>query len=452
MKHIRTSTRNATRTGLCVVTLAFGLAACKNSAPGAGIKWASYPALTQTTTSFRWLVVKCQLSDVSAIPIGLDTSITKFFGIGGAGYGNMVDYFHDVSYNRASVIADTFVGWVTAPISTADLTFPNGKFATAGARVNRVQACLQAIAPDQLPDLTAFQGVIVINNAIQDGGACSTGAVTLTVSNVKYSLACVWFDANSLSTEFAMHEIGHGIGLQHAYDDSGRICANVAKPGEYCDPWDIMSAQITAQFVDRNWPIGGNPSGGGPGLSAPGLLKMGWLPADNQRRYQIENGEETHVLRALSRPRAGAPMVVILDVGSETPFEGIYTIEYRQADGWDRGFATSTRSPGTVRSSGGVVLVHQFRLAGAPTSTLINGAYGGALQPCNTMVLRALGGGTFHVTVASLDTTAGEATILIGPGRGRALKCTADLISQPRRVSPAGDALAVDTAHLMSPH
>jgi hypothetical protein len=434
--------------GLTLAAIAC-LAACKPSVPGAGMPWKNYPALTQNTTSSRWLVVKCQLSDVSSIPVGLDTTIKKFFGISGAGYGNMIDYFHDVSYNRASVIADTVVGWNTAQIKTADLV-GNGKFAGPGLRAARVATCLQAVPANQLPDLTAYQGVIVVNNVVQDGGACATGAITLSVRNVNYNIACVWFDPLSLNTEFAMHEIGHGLGLGHSYDDAGRICANNnPQPGEYCDPFDIMSAQITYQFPDANWPIGGQPSGAGPGLDAPGLLKMGWLPAENQRRFQIENGEETHVLHALSRPRAGQPMVVILDVGSEAAFGGIYTVEYRQNDGWDRGFATA--APAAVQSNGGVVLVHQFRLAGAPTSTLISGAFGGALTPCNTIVLPGFGGTTFHVSVESFDTANGTATVSVGTGRGKRLLCLSDRIQAlPRSFSGDG---VVDTSHIVQiPH
>jgi hypothetical protein len=82
-----------------------------------------------------------------------------------------VDYFHDVSYNRASVLSTTFVGWVTAPFSTTDLA--SGPLASANpGRQNRVVACLNAIPNDQAPDLDDFHGVVVINNAAQDDGAC----------------------------------------------------------------------------------------------------------------------------------------------------------------------------------------------------------------------------------------------------------------------------------------
>ena len=357
------------------------------------------------------------------IPAGLDTTIAQFFGISGTGYGNLVDYFHDVSYNRVSVISDTFVGWVTAPFNTTDLSFPNGRLRLD--RRQRVVECLQAIPADQMPDLDAFYGVVVINNDVQDGGTAGIGPNDTVVNNKSYKLAVHWFDANSLSTQFAAHEIGHGLGLDDSFDDSQRTCGD--GPGRYCDPWDVMSAQNTHQFDDRNF----TTADAGPGMSAPGLLQLGWIPASNQRRFDIESGaEQTVRLRALSRPRGSDPLVVIVNAGGPGPFDGIYTIEYRQGDGWDRGFVVDTDVPQAVRSSGGTVLVHEYRPAGQPTSKLINGAFAGAMQPCNTMVLNGFGGTTYHVSVESFDIQDGSATVSIGSGRGRFRPCAKDAISR----------------------
>jgi hypothetical protein len=64
--------------------------------------------------------------------------------------------------------------------------------------------------------------------------------------------------------------------------------------------------------------------------------------------------------------------------------------------------------------------VHRFRPAGAPASVLIEGAYSGALQPGNTLVLSGLSG-PFYVTVREIKTADGSATISVGFGRGPAL-------------------------------
>jgi hypothetical protein len=413
-----------TRARLALLLIAYVLTSC-SPGPGGVPPWKSYPSLASSTTSYNWLVLKCQLADVPTIPTDLDKNIQRFFGISGAGFGNIPDYFHDVSYNRASVVSDTFVGWIRAPFGKAELSGPKGRLASSvPGRQQRVQECLGAIPADQLPDLDAFYGVVVVNNAVQDGGACYVGQQPLLVNKLSHKLACAWFDPNSLKTEFAAHEIGHGLGLTHSFDDSGRNCGGT--PGEYCDPWDIMSAQKTYQFVDRNWITAGNPSGGGPGLSAPGLLTMGWLPADNQRRFQFEGDEQVFKIRALSHARRAEPLVVIVETGDPRPFEGIYTVEYRQGDGWDGGFATDASVPEAVRSSGGTVLVHQYRPVGSPGSTLINGAFAGALQTCNTLVL---GNGARHVTVQSMDTTDASATVSIGFGPGKFVPCFRNVVT-----------------------
>jgi hypothetical protein len=83
----------STRAGkqlLSVVVISCLLGACNTAVgPGAGVKWTNYPALATSTTTYNWLVVKCQLSDAPTIPSGLDTNISGFFGIAGAGYGGL---------------------------------------------------------------------------------------------------------------------------------------------------------------------------------------------------------------------------------------------------------------------------------------------------------------------------------------------------------------------------
>ena len=418
---------------VCLLTLC--LATGCNNGPGAGNKWTSYPSLASPsgTRTYNWLVVKCQLNDVSTIPAGLDTDINQFLGPSGAGYGNIQDYFHDVSYNHASVVGNVSVPWVTAPFGTKNLP----------GRQARVQQCVSAIPGNQLPDLDEFWGVVVVNNVVQDGGACYIGQATMSINNVNHNLACVWFDPNSLKTEFAAQEISHGLGLDHSFEDSQRNCGG--KPGEYCDPWDMMSAQGTYQFQDANFLTAGAVSGGGPGMNAPNLLTMGWMNASNQRRYFNDSPEQTFKLRALSRPRGDEPLAVIVQTDDPRPFEGIYTVEYRQGDGWDRGFSTDPSSPEKVRTSGGVVLVHQYRPGGAPSSTLIDGAFSGALQPCDTIVL---GNGARYVHVSSFDTVDGSATVTVGAGRGKYFPCFKNILTQKVETRASGHLLGEsDTIH-----
>jgi len=55
-------------------------------------------------------------------------------------------------------------------------------------------------------------------------------------------------------------------------------------------------------------------------------------------------------------------------------------------------------------------------------STLINGAVGGALQRCNSMMIRGQGQ-VFHITVMGFDLQDGSATVSIGPSRPAIAPC-----------------------------
>lgn len=414
---------------LGMALFAGGLAGCGGSAPGAGVRWAGYPALTQDTRTFNWLVVKCQLSDNTNIPTWLDKSIQQFFGISGTGYGNLVDYFHDISYNHASVISDTTIGWVTAPFNTT--SYVSGALSSSGARTQRVTQCLNAIAADQLPDLDQFYGVIVVTNVVKDGGSClPIGPTPITVGNKTFKLACLWFDPFSLYTDFAAHEIGHGLSMAHSYDDAQVSCGGA--PGEYCDPWDLMSAMSVFRFNDHNWDVPGQAGFEGPGLSVPGLLRMGWLPSANIRHFQVEAGEQTFKLHALSHPRAGEPMAVIVPLASQQGASGFVTVEYRQADGWDRGFVDAG---GEVAKSGGAVLVHRANTSSiTPLSTLIQTPLRGAITPCRKLVFSGDGGLVFHVTAESFDLKDGSAIVSMGFGNtGKFVACPKDSITNSNK-------------------
>jgi len=384
---------------------------CDNKGPGAGTRWKNYPALSHSPRLYPWLVVKCRPKDDVAVPAGLDDTIRQFFGLIGAGYGNLFDYFSDLSYGQASVYGLTFTEWVDAPFTRADIT--TGRLAPAVQRGNRVRECLDSIAPDQLPDLDSYYGVVVVTNVVVDGGACSLGQAPISVRGTTHKLACVWLNPTGLITAFAGHELGHGLGLPDSFDDSSRNCGG--EPGRYCDPWDIMSALGAYRFIHGNWTHPAIRDVAGPGMNAPALLRLGWIPPARIARFDEEEpAEQTFTLTALSRPLGGHPLVLSVNPGNETLLES-FTVEYRQAEGWDRGFAGGD-VPARVRESGGVVLVHRYRPDGPVASILVNGAVGGALTPCQTLIVRGRNG-NIHISVRAIDSALGTATVSLGWGR-----------------------------------
>jgi hypothetical protein len=104
----------------------------------------------------------------------------------------------------------------------------------------------------------------------------------------------------------AAHEIGHGLGLAHSYDNAGKPCAQNAASEEYCDPFDIMSAMVTDQIDEIDF------APGGPGMNVPNLLTLGgassWsatnriIPQNRISVLQIGSQRQQIQLAALSHP------------------------------------------------------------------------------------------------------------------------------------------------------
>jgi hypothetical protein len=333
----------------------------------------NYPKIAEESKISSWLVVKCRLSNVQDIPSGLDSTISHFLTIQGNGYGNIIDYFYDVSYGAAN-ISTKVIGWYNAPYDSRTVV--------TLSRSQRIEQCMDAIPEGERPDISDTYGIIGVENGINDAGAQGTGQITLNFWGGPHTLGCVWFDPASLFTDFAAQEVGHGLGLDHSFDDTGRNCGG--RPGEYCDKWDIMSSMGVFWFIDTNWPqVPGfattlpHPAWGGPGMSLPSLFKMNWIPFRNFRSWPIGPPQKrTFTLHALSHPEAGAAMALEINGGPGN----LYSIEYRQADGWDAGFASNPGVPGKVSAQRGLVLVHRVQET-EPAGVLLSNADEGAMLP-----------------------------------------------------------------------
>jgi hypothetical protein len=327
--------------------------------PGQLQPWLGYPRLQQTKTVRTWLVLKCTFSDdrtTRFLPTGLspaisslDDYINKFLTTAGAGTGNVIDYYRDVTYGSLSLSSRVY-GWFDAPYPKANTL----------NRPARVEQCANAIPASQASgmDFGSYWGIIMVTNAPADGGACGDGQLPLQIQGQVYNLGCVVFDANSMYTAFAAHEVGHGLGFHHSWDNS---------PCEYCDQFDVMSAFNTWEFYLPNYPPYGaftshrngiQSGGAGPGLNLPNLLFLNAIPASRIATYHIGDPQKQFVLTALSHPIGNAYLGLEI-VGSDQ--NDVYTVEYRQADGWDQGFPLNG------------VLIHEYRIGSNPYSYLESG-------------------------------------------------------------------------------
>ena len=180
--------------------------------------------------------------------------------------------------------------------------------------------------------------------------------------------------------------MGHVLGLGHSYDTPDRKNASWSAPGEYFDPWDIMSAMAIYGFSNTNGLTAG------PDLNASSKILMGWMPTKDVQWINLSDLSSIPLSLTLDRydqPNRAHPLVV------GVPLEDgrFYTVEFRLKSGWDRGIPRSG------------VMIHRVERNGTRPYIMPGGAY----QPGEVFTSDE----GLHLEILAIDIVAGTTTITL---------------------------------------
>ncbi|MDQ1920249.1 hypothetical protein [Massilia pseudoviolaceinigra] len=206
------------------------------------------------------------------------------------GNGGLADWWHDISYVNFNNAGSEVHGWYRMSQTTEQLQGLD--------RSDKTNACIEAAR-------SAPSGALTV----------PPGAIRYTVTSPGID-AFGWnggaFMAFDFEVGLAVHEGGHGIGLNHTFSNNPDY-RNVdwAAIGEHDDPWDAMS---WANSYVATTPFGAAPAA----LVAPHLDRMGWLPRSRIAVHAANGASEAiYTLAATNHPEASGALLVRVPVKRE---------------------------------------------------------------------------------------------------------------------------------------
>jgi len=230
------------------------------------------------------------------------------------------------------------------------------------------------------------------------------------------------------------HEFGHGIGLGHSFsNDLKWQPSGFGADAEYDNQFDLMSAAHI--FTSPTGAFGGGP----PFLEAHHLDEMGWLPMSRIITVGADGvGLRTVTLAALTHPEAAGYLLARVPFDSADPFH-YYTVEFREADGWDSGWKNKTVKANktlAITYPNAMIMINEVQKnevqrtgRGKPARPYQNGSYYTALQrelgpyagSGNGIPLQTLSANGVTVTVVKIarDQVAVKITTTFRPEPGR---------------------------------
>jgi hypothetical protein len=251
------------------------------------------------TGTQRLAVLLCKVSDDPAEPRPL--SFMRDL-IANRGKGGLNDYWIAVSGGLIDLDTTDVFDWRQLSQTRAEF------IAARPSRRDKIDGAIAAF-PDV--DMSQYSGfVAVFNTSLGDGGAAGNGVLV--------------GPPGDLNVTWLGHETGHVLGLAHSFDRSDRKTVSWSQPGEYYDPYDLMSAMN----VDHgNSDLFGAT---GPLLCTANLDRMGWLPTGRVWLPPYAGSSFTSLvdLVSLGHPEVPGNLAAVVD--------DLY-MELRTPDGWDSG-------------------------------------------------------------------------------------------------------------------
>ena len=289
--------------------------------------------------SIPWSFLLCKFSDSPAPPHDLTYYQQMTIQTGTNG---LADYVHSVSNGAADLGGSSVHGWYTESHTQA-------YEAALKSRSQRLQDCLDAAKADRSDPYVppSNQRVYVIT---------SPGVDLVGFEN------CCAVGGDDVALPEIAHEFGHGIDLEHSFsNDSNFHDACWSQPGEYDNPWDLMSAANV--FVDPTHDWGGGP----PFLDAYHQDEMGWIPQSRILTLGLDGIlAQTVTLAPLSHQETSGYLVARVPFDAKDLFH-YYTVEYRTADSWDSGIPANIVLINEVKLNTKDNLYQTFLLRGAGT-------------------------------------------------------------------------------------
>jgi M6 family metalloprotease-like protein len=276
--------------------------------------------------SFPWAILLFTLKDTSNKRDPKEKFEAMFTG--NDSYG-LPRYWQNMSGGRLDLDGTEVFGW-------EEIGYTVDEIQSISQRHLYLRKVVRHFEEQRNEDLSEFEGVVCISPSdLGDAGKANTSVATRngrkTVPGILAS------ETLYVDPTFFAHEMGHGYGLDHAFDDSSRKAESWSRPGEYYDQWDVMGggAHVFLSQSDSGLSFGRT----GPGLSAPKLAELGWLDTDeiwNKPAWRTQVN-----LTSLSRPSSGGSKeyraVKIPFKNHERGRTEAYWVEYRTPERWDQG-------------------------------------------------------------------------------------------------------------------